>query len=142
MITLAAPYSRAVRKITLLVSTVDSPSMRDDPKILQETLLCCYSNLTAITLCSYHAELAQSVQGFLCNPTVHWQCHCIAVVMLAFPLRAGQHSGFFQNALGTPSWYDSPLEKLTTIQLNPNPIEVTKPPIKLYDIQFFFLLAE
>ena len=34
------------------------------------------------------------------------------------------------------------LEKLTTIQLNPNPIEVTKPPIKLYDIQFFFLLAE
>ena len=34
------------------------------------------------------------------------------------------------------------LEKLTTIQLNPNPIEVTKPPIKLYEIQFFFLLAE
>ena len=46
-------------------------------------------------LLSEHAELSQSVQGVLCNPTIHWQCHCIAVVMLAFPLRAGQHSGFF-----------------------------------------------
>ena len=90
---------------------------RGDPTALQEPLLRCYGDLMAhhrvVTRTPsdgvgfQHAQSARRCPSFYAisrrSLAVPLRCHSVVAAMLAFPRRAGRHSGLFRSS----SWCDS-----------------------------------